>query len=176
MTRRVMALCGAVAVWHLCCLTMVMVCGHAVGRIVEVAYTRWRGDLQASYSTFALLATTLASLITTTPATVVSLLLFERLTRTSQRRSRLVLTFLGWQAAVLAALMWSYQVGLAYRVNRLDWALFGPPGSLYGFRNLVLPRVIAWLVCTTPPALIALGLLVGRSVAGPRACLRLEKP
>src|SRR5262249_27597038 len=42
-----------------------------------------------------------------------------------------------------------------YLINQLDWYLFGPAGDVYSFRHLVLPRIVAGMVCTMPPILAA---------------------
>jgi hypothetical protein len=52
-----------------------------------------------------------------------------------------------------ASLDWSYEVGLPYLINQLDWYLFGPALDIYSFRNLVLPRLVAGMVCTMPPVI-----------------------
>ena len=70
-----------------------------------------------------------------------------------------------WEAAVVAILIWSYEVGFPYKINQLGWAIFGPPDNLYSFHNLMLHRIVAWLICTTPVALV--GLFFDRWLAGP---------
>jgi hypothetical protein len=67
-----------------------------------------------------------------------------------------VAAFGGWEMVVVAILICSYEVGFPYMVNQLGWALFGPPENIYSFGNLVLHRIIAWLICTTPVAWMVL--------------------
>lgn len=145
-----------IATWHLACLAMVFVYGHIVGHFVVMAYTAYFGDVQASYGMFERVATYLGILVITSPATLISLLLFDRLFYRPARWTRRAAVFCGWELVVVAVLIWSYEVGFPYIVNQVGWAIFGPPENLYSFRNLVLHRIIAWLVCTTPVAWLAL--------------------
>jgi hypothetical protein len=58
-------------------------------------------------------------------------------------------TFVAWHAAAVAALVASEELGLFWVFHRIDWILFGTPENLYSFRNLMLPRVIGWLMSST---------------------------
>lgn len=158
MSNRGKSLLAAIVAWHLSCLALMFAYPHTVGRVVVSAYEACFGDIQASYGTFERVATYVAIITVTAPATALTLALFEVFARPPTGWRRKVLSFLGWQAAVVATLTWSYEVGFPYTVNQLGWALFGPPDDLYSLRNLVLPRIIGWLICTTPPALVVLWL------------------
>jgi hypothetical protein len=79
MSRRVRALLIAITIWHMASLAMMFVYGHIISHFVVMAYTAWFGDVQASYGTFARLAQFVGILFITFPSTLVSLLLFDRL-------------------------------------------------------------------------------------------------
>ena len=63
-----------------------------------------------------------------------------------------------WQVLLVPILIWSYEWGFSYKVLQLDWAVFGPSEDVYSFRNLVLPKIVTWLVCTLPVGLTVLWL------------------
>ena len=175
MSHRVKALLTTVAIWQLACLAMMFVYRPAIGHFVVAAYTAWFGDVQASYGRFERLAAYFGNIAITSLATLVSLLLFDRLSHRPATWKRRAVTFCGWQLVVVAILIWSYEVGFPYMVNQLGWALFGPPEDLYSFRNLALPRIITWLLCTTPVAWIALwaysnSASLGTTEAKPHSC------
>jgi hypothetical protein len=135
---------------------MLLVYGHIVSPLVVAAYTAWFGDVQASYGRFERFGVYLGILVITFPATLVSLLLFDRLSHRATTLKQSLAAFCGWQLVVVVVLIWSYEAGFHYMVNELGWALFGPPEDAYSFRNLVLPRIIAWMLCTTPVGCMAL--------------------
>src|SRR6266404_6703365 len=137
--------------WQLSCLALVLVYRPTIGRAVVEVYTFWFGDIQASYGTFERIGTYLGNLIVTAPVTGLTLVLLDFLSHQQRNWRRLLVVFLMWEAVTFAALVWSYETGFSYRLNQLDWRLFGPPDDLYSLRNLLLPRIIAWLLCTTPP-------------------------
>jgi len=132
-------------------------------KFVLSVYTTWFGDVQASYGRYERLATYFGFVIITLPAIMASLRLIDRLSHRSPGWKRMIIAFGAWQLAVVAILIWSYESGLSFKVSQLEWTLFGPPDDLYSFRNLVLHRVITWLLCTTP---IAWLVLLGYSVCG----------
>jgi hypothetical protein len=156
MWRRVRAQLIAIMIWHLACLAMMFFYGRVIRHLVAAAYTAWFGDVQASYGTFERFATYVGILAITSPSTLVSLLLFDRLSHRPVIWKRSVPAFCGWELAVVAILICSYEIAFPYMVNQLGWALFGPPEEIYSFRNLMLHRIIAWLICTTPVAWMAL--------------------
>ena len=119
-----------------------------------IAYNTW--FYQVGYGTFVRIATYIEFDVITLPATLVSLRLFDALLHRRALFKPMAVTFLAWQFVVIAVLVLSYEVGFSYMINQLGWDLFGPPDSLYSFTNLVLPRMIAWLVCTTPVGWMAL--------------------
>ena len=41
-------------------------------------------------------------------------------------------------------------------INWLGWSIFGAPENIYSYTNLLLHRVLAWLILTTPVAWFAL--------------------
>jgi ribose/xylose/arabinose/galactoside ABC-type transport system permease subunit len=149
-SSRLKSLVAVVVVWNVCCLAVMLIYRPTVGRAVDAAYTRSFGDIQASFGRYERIATYLGIILVTTPATAVSLGLLNALMPRPRRWRSTVVTFGAWQVGVVAALVWSYEAGFPYMVNRLDWTLFGP-SEVYSLRNLVLPRIIAWIVCTMPP-------------------------
>lgn len=156
MSHRARTLWIAIAAWHLACLAMMIVFRDVIAQFVVAAYTACFGNIQASYGSFDRLATYLAIVVITSPASLVSLILFDRLSHGSAKRKRMLVTFAAWQLVVIAVLVWSYEIGFPYMVNQIGWALFGPPEDIYSFQNLVLHRIIAWMLCTTPVAWIVL--------------------
>ena len=150
MSSRLRSLIMVAVVWQLCCLALILVYRPSIGRAVGAAYARSSGDIQANFGSYERVCTYLAIVLVTTPATVVSLGLLNALMPPQRSRRYRVLAFGVWQAAVVAALVWSYEIGFPYIVHRIDWTLFGP-AEIYSFRNLMLPRIIAWMVCTMPP-------------------------
>jgi hypothetical protein len=148
----------ALATWQLCCRLLIVLYRPTFGRIVEASYSAWVGDIQANYGLYARLTAYLVIVLVTTPATLLSLRLLHWLCRSPGGWMCTGLTFAAWQAVVVPALIWSYEVGLAVKISDLRWELFGPPAEIYSFSNLVLPRLIAWLVCTVPVACAGLWL------------------
>jgi hypothetical protein len=145
-----------IATWHLACLAMMFVYGHILSHVVVVAYTEYFGDVQASYGRFERVATYLWIVAITSPATLISLLLFDRLSRRPAGSMLTAAVFCEWELVVIAVLIWSYEISFPFLVNQVGWAMFGPPEDIYSFPNLVLHRIIAWLLCTTPIAWLAL--------------------
>jgi hypothetical protein len=149
---------ATIAAWHVVCLAVLFVYEPTVGRVVVAAYTAWFGDIQASYGTFGRVAEYFGLLITTGTATGVSLWLSDVLSRQRPAWRRKTTVFAVWEAAAMIVLIWSYEVGFPYMIHELDWTVFGPVDDLYSFRNLVLHRIVAWVLCTTPIAWVALWL------------------
>jgi hypothetical protein len=160
-------LVAAVGAWHAACLAVRLACGSTIARIAAAGYTALVGDIQASYGVFDRIASYIMLVVVTVPATVVSLRLLDALCQRRGRWGRTAVAFTVWEAVVVAILVWSYEVAFPYRVNQLAWAIFGPPRELYSFQNLVLPRVVAWLICTTPIAGVMLWLYDKLSAASP---------
>lgn len=156
MSNRSKTLFVAIVTWHVACLVMYFVSGHVINQFVVAAYTTWFGEIQQSFGRFARIETYLAFVVITSPASLISLRLFDGLSRRQVKWKQRLITFLGWQIVVVAVLVWSYEAGFSYMIHRLDWAIFGPQENLYSFRNLMVDRIIAWLLCTTPVAWIAL--------------------
>lgn len=148
----------AIAAWQAVSLIMYYIFTYSISYLVLAAYTEWVGDVQESYEIFERVNTYLATLIITAPATLVSIMTFAKASGLSTGWKRTFVTFIGWLSVVLAALICSYETGFSYKIHQIDWMLFGPPENLYGFRNLVLHRIVAWLTITTPVAFAALWL------------------
>ncbi len=135
---------------------MISVYHHAIGHLVIAAYSAWYGDPEANYGRFIQVSTIVEITVSTLTATLLSLWLFNKLAQRTTSWKLLAVTSLAWEVAAIAVLIWAIQIGFAYEIHQLDWKLFGPSDDLYSFRNLFLPRIIAWLVSTTPVAVITL--------------------
>jgi hypothetical protein len=156
MSIRLKALTTTMAAWQVTCLAMYFVFGLIIGQLVVTAYTAWFGDIHQSYGRFERLSTYLGFAVITSTATTISLWLFARLLHRPMKWKLSGMTFVSWEVAVVAVLICSYEVGFAYRIHQFDWALFGPQENLYSFRNLILHRIIAWLLCTIPVSCLTL--------------------
>jgi hypothetical protein len=135
---------------------MTVIYEPTVGRLVLAIYSVWFGDIQASYGTFDRVLTYCGIATVTIPATIASLWLFKTLSHEAWRWKRAAPTFLGWEVCNAALLVWSYERGFPMMINSLGWSIFGAPEDIYGYTNLLLHRVLAWLICTTPVAWFAL--------------------
>ncbi len=140
----------AIVCWNLICLAMMFIYPHTVGHVVIALYTAYFGDIQASYSTYARISVFVGLVVITTPATLVSLGLCHVLVHKPWSWKLWILAAVVWQVLLIPILIWSYESGFSYKINQLDWAVFGPPVEIYSVRNLVLHRIVAWLVCTIP--------------------------
>lgn len=156
MPNRLRTLLTAIVIWHVACLAMYFVFGHFISQLLVSTYTEWLGDIQQSYGRFERITTYLGFVVITAPASLISLRLFDGLSHRLVKWKLILISFLGWQIAVVAVQSCSYEVELAWKIHQLDWALFGPQENLYSFRNLMVNRIIAWLLCTTPVAWMAL--------------------
>ena len=149
--RKLRAFLIAMGAWQLVCLAVIF----AYARFSQSsAYSSWFGSVQTTYGRLA--GGYLALVVLTSPATLLTLTLFDRLWGRPVRGAVLARTFGVWQLVVAAALTCSYELGLPYKINQLGWRLLGPPKEIYSFVNLLHPRLIAWLVCTVP---VVLGVL-----------------
>jgi len=140
----------AVSVWQLVCLAMMYVYGYLIGHLVVAAYTLFYGDIQASYGRFERLSTYIGWLVITLPASVVAMAIVDKLSARKGTPTRKLLTVGCWELVTMLVLATSYEFGFPYMINQLGWRLFGPPTEIYSFQNLVLHRIIAWLLCTIP--------------------------
>ena len=140
----------AVGVWQTVSLVMMFAYRHVIGHLVVAAYTASDGDIQASYGRFERVGTYIALVVITLPASILTIVLYNKLSGLLTNRKRMIFTVCVWQMIVLAVLTWSYELGFPYMINQLGWRLFGPPTEIYSFMNLVLHRIIAWLLCTMP--------------------------
>lgn len=154
----VKAATAAIVVWNLVVLPMTLVYPNTLGKVLLVTYETLFGEVQASYAAYSRLAMYLAFLATTLPATLVSVWLFDRLSRRSLGWRQVALSVFMWEVLVVLVFVSSYEIGFSYSLNQVSWAVFGPPDNLYGFRNIVLPRILAWLIETTPVAWTSLWL------------------
>lgn len=142
---------------------MLYVYQHSIAPNIVMLYTAAFGDIQLSYGTFSRIAIFHAYAATTAPASLASLCLFDRISHRMSHWSQVALAFCLWQVVVVAVLVSSYELGFHLWLHELDWAVFGAPENLYSFRNLALHRIVAWFICTTPVACVALWLYSKRT-------------
>ena len=71
---------------------------------------------------------------------------------------RIIFAWLAWQVYFSELYFVGAQAGIGYKFNQLLWWLFGVPEDLYGFRNMVLHRIVIFAAISAPPTLF--GLLV----------------
>ncbi len=141
---------AAIVIWNVAVLPMMLAYQNTLGKLLLVTYEALFGEIQASYGAFSRVATYLAFVAVTLPATLVAVWLFDRLSRRSLRWRQVALSIFIWEVLVILVLVSSYEIGFSYSLNQVCWAVFGPPDDLYGFRNIALPRINAWLIETTP--------------------------
>lgn len=141
---------AAIVVWNVAVLPVMLAYPNTLGKLLLVTYEALFGEIQASYGAFSRASMYLAFVAVTLPATLVAVWLFDRLSRRSPGWQQAALLILIWEVLVILVLVSSYEIGFSYSLHQVCWAVFGPPDNLYGFRNLVLPRIIAWLIETTP--------------------------
>jgi hypothetical protein len=150
------AFVAAIVVWNVPILPLMFAYRYTVGEVVYVMYVALFGDIQSSYGVYARVAMFVAYATFTIPATLIAVWLFDRLLRRTWQWRRSLLTVAGWEVLVVLVLVSSDETGFPYALNQVGWALFGPPDDVYSFQNLVLHRVIAWFIETTPVAWISL--------------------
>jgi len=138
-----------IAAWQVTCAIAFVLFGYTIGWGVYSIYTGIFGDIQDSYMTYHRASTYSVIVVVTALATAVgvALLIVMEGRRATVRHT--IGTFVAWHAAAVAALVVSEELGLFWVFHRIDWNLFGTPENLYSFRNLMLPRVIAWLMSST---------------------------
>jgi hypothetical protein len=159
MSPRGKSLLLAIGAWQFACLGCLFVYSHTVAPVVVRLYEESYGDIQADYGRFERTAVYISRLTITAPATLVTLLLYRAISGYRKALWRTLATLVLWELAVVSVLIWSYETSFAYNViHEWDWAIFGAPYNLYGLRNFMVHRLIAWLICTTPVCALALWL------------------
>jgi hypothetical protein len=153
---RLKALLITIAWWQVVSLAMSLIYAPTLGRLIFAAYIACFGEVQESYGRYDRISTYSEIVSVTITATITALWLFNALLREAHSCRRAVLTFLAWQAGTVAVLAWSFETGFSMMINSLGWSIFGAPEDVYSFTNIVLHRIIGWLICTTPVAWIAL--------------------
>ncbi|MFO0911419.1 MAG: hypothetical protein U0795_00560 [Pirellulales bacterium] len=139
-----------VGIWQLVWIISWLIYSSSLVYLVTTGYTAIYGDVQASYGRFDRVSIYIALSVTTLPACALTLAWYHRYTGRPVNRMKTAIVLGCWQLFVLGLLVWSYEVGLPYRISQLRWRLLGPPAEIYSFSNMVLPRIIAWLLCTVP--------------------------
>ena len=90
------------------------------------------------------------------PATWLSIRLFDRMQGRSVVRKIRLITFLGWAGFTWAALTYTYEINLQWKLRLIDLTYFDTDSDPYGLRNLLVPRLVVWFACTIPSCVIAL--------------------
>ena len=145
----------AIGMWQVTALAMMFLYGNAIGHIVVAVYT-WRyGDIQSSYGRFERLSTYTGLLLITLVASVAAIAIVAKLLPYKCTLKQNVLVAVCWQSVTMILLAGSYEFGFPYMINQLGWRMFGAPTEVYSFQNLVLHRIIAWLICTIPTGILA---------------------
>jgi len=153
---KILVILTAILVWQLACVLMRSLYIDVLERRLLTAYTQWLQDLEPGHAAYARLSIWIELLAITLPSTILTLVFFNSFDGRLARRKQLAVTFCAWQVSVTVLLVMSYEFGLAYKISQIDWTLFGQPANQYGFRNVLLPRIIAWLLCTMPAAWLTL--------------------
>jgi hypothetical protein len=153
---------------------MFYVFGYVIGPVIVNAYTARFGDVQASYGRFEWVMTTSAFVVIPLLPTFVSVRFYDALVRRPSDWRRVVAASIAWELFLVPVLIWSYVFILHYKLSQLGWAIWGPPENIYSFTNLLLPDLIAWLLCTVPVDVTVLRLhekMAGQSIGtlGPRS-------
>jgi hypothetical protein len=149
MRRRLFAAVAVIAAWQFASAVAFAVLGYPIGWVVYSIYTGLYGDVQECYTTYHRAATYTTIIFVTALATAVGVALLFVLERRPTTIRHTSFTFVAWHAATVTALVASEEFGLFWLVHRLDWMIFGAPADLYSFRNVMLPRIIAWVAATT---------------------------
>ncbi len=146
----------AIGVWQFTALAMMFIYGNVIGQIVVAVYTWIYGDIQSSFGRFARLSTYTGLLVITLPASVAASVIVDKLSPPKCIIKQRLLLAGCWQSVTMILLAASYEFGFPYMIHQFGWQIFGPPTELYSFQNLVLHRIIAWLICTIPIAVLTL--------------------
>jgi hypothetical protein len=145
--------------WQLLCLVGTLAYPYVVAPLVVKDYIAAYGDIQADYGRFERMAVYIFVVTVTGTASLSTLVFYRLLNGSPKRWTRTFVTFALWQIAVTAILICSYETSFSYRViHELEWTILGAPDNLYGFRNIMVHRIIAWLICTMPLSWLALRL------------------
>lgn len=138
------------ALWQAVFAVQLYVYGYFVWRVVLEAYTSVLGDVQAGIGRYQRLDAYIAFVVMTAPATLAAIFLLCRYHGHRPTWKTVSAMFLLWELPILTFLAWNFETGLHSTINQFMWTLFGPPDDLYSVRNVVLPRLLAWLLCTLP--------------------------
>jgi hypothetical protein len=156
MSRRANSLLITITAWNLVCLAMICFYAYFLRDLVAATYSASFGNIEESYERFSRIAATLGYSVVTLPASLISLRLLDSLFRRAPRWKQLTVTLLAWEVSVVFILVVSHEICLSCVFRDVGYAVYGQSEDVYGFQNLVLPRFIVWLGCTTPVAWIVL--------------------
>jgi hypothetical protein len=154
----------ALVTWQLVSLVVLRTEPYLMGPLVVRGYERFFGDVQQHFARYEWIAVIAVYFVRTMMATLVSLIVVERLCGRHVRWRRVGSALVLWEVAVMAALILAHRSNLLWRIHEIDWALFGAPESMYSFRNLMWPRLVSWWICTVPVSAAALILFLRPSV------------
>ena len=140
----------AIVAWNFGCLLMLYMHAYAIAPVIVAAYTVHFGDIYASYVRFYWIATISGFFVISSLPTIVTLWFYDALVLRTSHWRRVVVSAVGWELLLLPVLVCSQVFNLHHKISRLRWAMVGPPHEIYSFTNLVLPHVVAWLICTVP--------------------------
>ena len=157
MPRRAYAALVSIVIWQFVSVAGLFVVSHTLRPIVTWAYEACFGSIQNSHGGYERLLIYLQIIISASFAAFVSLQAFDLVCKQRVNWVLLRRVFFRWQLIIVGLLIASFELRFAWRLHQLDWALSGPPSDIYTFRNLFLPRILAWLCCTVPPSWFALG-------------------
>jgi len=76
--------------------------------------------------------------------------------RPTSNGQRWLLASLCWYSSSAILHFLNLHFALYSRLNHFFWVVFGPPESVYSFRNLILPRLIVVTILSIPPAIVGL--------------------
>jgi hypothetical protein len=158
--------------WQLTCLLFAKVYDHFIVDLIVAGYPLIYGDTEDSYRTFARFAPHIALLVVTLSATIVTLPVIEKLAGCRASAQQKLFALFAWEIVVMGVLVWSYESSFSFLLHTIDLYLRGQTVETYSFRNQVLPRLVAWLVCTVPVGWLAVTLYYHRHKTQPPADLR----
>lgn len=148
----------AILAWNLACLVTSYLHASVIAPVITYAYTARFGDVQASYGRYEWVSTIATFVIIPLLPAFMSVRLYDRFARRPSDWTRVVASSIAWELLLVPILIWSYWFNLHDKISQIAWAVNGPPENIYSITNLVLPRLIAWLICTVPVAAAVLWL------------------
>ena len=147
-----------IAAWQISAFAIMLIYRRFFSPLLYAAYTHWFGSVQANYGAYERSMLYLYYLVVTASATLIGIVIFDRQRGMHPPARVRILAACGWTWATWSALIAAYENGITYEINQLFWKLFGIPNNLYSFRNLMLHRIVTWLLCSISTAVLAIWL------------------